>query len=545
MRYNFYRDQALLEKVGLPPTTHGLKMNKDLNPDIWDKNRKMKPHIRQHLLKVVRGFLAFSKIDLQTYPISDINISGSNANYNYSGKSDLDVHIQLNTHGEALIRDMIYTKTVLWKKLRKIKALGLPIEVFVEHEEQPKPAGGVYSLIKNTWLSPPVRFTFDRKDMRIRKLALTMCQRINAALKTNDFQTILACNQDILKARRTILNANPGSVEGETNPYNLAYRLVRSMGYLDKMNERMNSLRNQELTLDRKGANRYMKPEELIDPQMLIKPKPPAAATASVEVAYLYHNKLNPKLFGKDAMLKADVKAKLLQIVNTYEQFMNVKMTKHEILFKGSNANFNYHKGSDIDVHIIATLKNPADRIIIQAKQIAWKQRYKDIRVMGFPVELSIDPLDQVHTSDGQYSLTKNDWIKKPKYSKPKVDKKAANALKTAWMKQLTEAIKTGDIDKMLKVRGQIIGIRNKSLDGSPGAEWKVQNVAYKAVRDTGILEDILDRAHARKIKNLSLVETKPWRKWLNKCKEIWNQKLRVVMPKEEPVGEPIPAKVD
>jgi hypothetical protein len=432
---------------------------------------------------------------------------------------------------------MIYTKTVLWKKLRKIKAVGLPIEVFVEHEEQPKPAGGVYSLIKNTWVAPPIKFTFNKKDMRIRKLALSMCQRINAALKTNDFQTILACNQDILKARRTILNANPGSVEGETNPYNLAYRLVRSMGYLDKMNEKMNSLRNQELTLSKKGAKRYIKPEELVDPQMLIKPKQ-AVVTASVETAYVYHDKLNPKLFGKDAYLKPEVRAKLSQIVNTYKQFMNIKMEEHEVLFKGSNANFNYHKGSDIDVHIISTLKNPADRMIIQAKQIAWKQRYKDVRVMGLPVELSIDPLDQVHTSDGQYSLTKNEWIKKPKWVKPTVNKKAATALKNAWMKQLNDAIKSGDIDKMMKVRGQIVGLRNSSLDGSPGAEWKVQNVAYKAVRDTGILQDILDRAHQRKIKNLSLVETKPWRKFLNKCKEVWDKKLKVIMPKDEPVGE-------
>ena len=75
--------------------TEGIKTNEELNPIIWDSDFTMKPQIRTKLLSIVDEYLDASEI-LEKDDIIDIELLGSNANYNYHPKSDIDLHLVVN-----------------------------------------------------------------------------------------------------------------------------------------------------------------------------------------------------------------------------------------------------------------------------------------------------------------------------------------------------------------------------------------------------------------------------------------------------------------
>jgi len=75
---------------------NSFKVKEELNPDIWnqeDGTFKMKPEIRDSLLKIVEDYLAFIDLDID---IEDVTLTGSLSNYNWSDFSDVDLHILID-----------------------------------------------------------------------------------------------------------------------------------------------------------------------------------------------------------------------------------------------------------------------------------------------------------------------------------------------------------------------------------------------------------------------------------------------------------------
>ena len=64
-----------------------------LNPKLWNSNSELNPRIRKRLLTIAKDFYDF--LEIQTLP-KDIIIVGSNAGYNWSKYSDIDLHILLD-----------------------------------------------------------------------------------------------------------------------------------------------------------------------------------------------------------------------------------------------------------------------------------------------------------------------------------------------------------------------------------------------------------------------------------------------------------------
>jgi hypothetical protein len=70
----------------------------EFNPNVWDnsdnpKTVKLKPEIRQRLLKVANLFIDYLDTDLF---IQDIIFVGSLVGYNWSEFSDFDIHILID-----------------------------------------------------------------------------------------------------------------------------------------------------------------------------------------------------------------------------------------------------------------------------------------------------------------------------------------------------------------------------------------------------------------------------------------------------------------
>ena len=65
---------------------------KELNPSFWTGD-KFDQDIREKLLSIAQDFYKTLSLDI---PIADIQLTGSLANYNWTDKSDLDVHILID-----------------------------------------------------------------------------------------------------------------------------------------------------------------------------------------------------------------------------------------------------------------------------------------------------------------------------------------------------------------------------------------------------------------------------------------------------------------
>lgn len=90
MRINEITDQLIDEEVN--PKNIDLssfKVKDTLNPKIFDQNQKMHPEIRTRLLMIADDF--FDTLELPWVDVTDITLTGSLANYNWSKFSDVDL----------------------------------------------------------------------------------------------------------------------------------------------------------------------------------------------------------------------------------------------------------------------------------------------------------------------------------------------------------------------------------------------------------------------------------------------------------------------
>ena len=75
----------------------------------------------------------------------------------------------------------------------------------------------------------------------------------------------------------------------------------------------------------------------------------------------MYHNKLNIK-FWDEGGLKPEVKDKLLQIGTKWAEFAKIPATAvKDMILVGGNANYNYTRFSDLDLHLVVDKSQIAD----------------------------------------------------------------------------------------------------------------------------------------------------------------------------------------
>ncbi len=220
-------------------------------------------------------------------------------------------------------------------------------------------------------------------------------------------------------------------------------------------------------------------------------------------------NKLNPKLWD-GLQLNLEVKKALLKISDAFLEFAQIKKSMVEdILFVGSNANYNWNDKSDIDLHIIINYKECKDCSIFKVKECVdyIKNDFNnnhDIHIYGIPVELYIQEADELLDSSAIYSIEKNKWIKKPtRFAKIDVD---TEEIKNKY-KKIKKALKElSDYEKVDKLFKQIIKDRKSGLK-SKGGEFNENNLLFKMLRSNELLAKIKEKKNKLLSDTLSLGE--------------------------------------
>lgn len=227
-----------------------------LNPKFF-KGESLKKSIKNGLLKIADLFIEFCKI--KPSDVEDVLITGSNTNYNYSDYSDMDIHIVVDfskilPENRELLRDYFDDKKVLFAEKYDLKAKEIPVELYIQDSNEQHVSTGVYSLYKDDWVVKPVKDTVVIDTKKVDKKAEEVMKEIDALAKSSfDVDKVNAIKEKIKKMRKAGLDK-----KGEYSIENLAFKVLRNNGYLEKLSELKIDAVNKEYSVNETALKEYM-----------------------------------------------------------------------------------------------------------------------------------------------------------------------------------------------------------------------------------------------------------------------------------------------
>ena len=226
----------------------------ELNPKLFE-NGTLIPEVRDALYKIATAFKNY--LDLP-FEVKDIYFTGSNANYNYTDDSDIDLHLvydfeQAGVNAELLSKYLVTAKKDFNDKYN-IKVKGMPVELGCENISEPLVSTGVYSLGANTWVIKPENAGIEIPDVDINAFN-DLSTQIDDTIKAQNASAIENLWKTIRSLRKDSLTD-----EGEFGMGNMLFKKLRNTNYLDKLRNSMYDTKSKELSLE---SSEKLQEEEL------------------------------------------------------------------------------------------------------------------------------------------------------------------------------------------------------------------------------------------------------------------------------------------
>lgn len=204
-----------------------------LNPSIWNNNQ-LKQNLRKSFLKIANHFYEFLEVDT---PIIDIILIGSNANYNWTSYSDIDLHVVVNyldiPGNLHLVKNYLHAKKSVWNENYPLKYKGANIELYAQDSTTDLHASvGIYSLLHNKWINQPKFELITIDDSIIKKKSEPYEYEIDN-LNLDDKHLNSKIKNILLRLRN--LRQTGLETAGEYSIENLAYKHLRNSGHLLKL----------------------------------------------------------------------------------------------------------------------------------------------------------------------------------------------------------------------------------------------------------------------------------------------------------------------
>lgn len=274
----------------------------NLNPKLF-RGQHLQPQVELQLKTIAQDFL--QEIGIHDLDVRDITISGSNAAYSYTDHSDLDLHILVNMKDlpdDDIYREFFKAKKDLYNDSHDITINGIPVELYIQDAAEPVVSLGEYSVKDKKWIRLPTkrRANFDQTATKAKYEKLL--DVIDTALQSNKISKVNKILKKIKQYRQAGLDKG-----GEFGPENLAYKALRSRGYITKLYDLRDRLHSKHLSLN----GMYSNVDEDYDPNGVppgpeFKPTMPAG-TVKVDVSDTYDwYKLGQHISNLDGLGKHD-----------------------------------------------------------------------------------------------------------------------------------------------------------------------------------------------------------------------------------------------
>lgn len=299
INYNFSLSKIPESNSAEISLAENIEYHPNLNPILY-KNNKLVKTVRKSLLNIVNQFEAdLLEKDLKL-PIKDIIIIGSNADYNYTGDSDIDLHILIDLPEESKQLLFLDEAKMFNNRYYQIRVLNIPVEIYVEdykdYNDLSNATSGVYSLTEDRFLVEPMHLEaddvtqdiLDKVKEKVSNLTINyynnylqkiennlLLDRFELGYITKDIKNIADISvkstkasttnskekkslittliesiskeiDDLYEARQAYYKSNNISdIEG-----NLIFKEIRNLGWLDFLKEAKNKLIRENLSLN-------------------------------------------------------------------------------------------------------------------------------------------------------------------------------------------------------------------------------------------------------------------------------------------------------
>lgn len=219
-------------------------MQKELNPKIWE-DKKLREDVRETIIDIVSEFMDNLIIPVE---ILDVRVVGSNASYNYTEHSDLDVHIISNLElvgsPTEIVQALYNSERSNFNRTHNIKIKGIEVELYVEDVNSAVTSNGIYSVIDDVWIKEPQ--IIKERSVKIDKNELQdLVNSVHSVLDDGDSGDIKDCINMLYLMRKDSI-----ATDGEYGVGNLLFKEIRNRGLLNALKDKYNEMISDELTLE-------------------------------------------------------------------------------------------------------------------------------------------------------------------------------------------------------------------------------------------------------------------------------------------------------
>ena len=228
-----------------------MKFHDELNPKLWD-GLELKPEVKEKLNEIAEAFKEY--LDIPEDAILDIRITGSSASYNYTEYSDLDLHLIIDY--EKVHEDCPLVEGYLWSYKSQFNAnhdisiYDVPVELYAEDSKQEAISNGVYSLMEDRWLKEPKKIPPTDNDEDVQ----AKYQELKDAIDKCDDSEVA---NELLDKIYTMRKSGLAEV-GEFSTENMAFKLLRNDGSIDKLKKLKKEKVDKQLSLESYNEEMYI-----------------------------------------------------------------------------------------------------------------------------------------------------------------------------------------------------------------------------------------------------------------------------------------------
>lgn len=225
-----------IQELSISPVSH----SNTLNPALWEGDSLI-PEVRLQLMKIARHFEEY--LNVENLNLRDITISGSNASYGYNEFSDIDLHLVADITDPQQV-ELYSAKKNQYNFTYDIKIKNIDVELYVQDSKQTHHSAGIYSVLRDKWISKPSATEPKASPGEIKRKARNYAGKINQALRSNSLEKAESTMEELRRLRKAGLETN-----GEHSVENLAFKLLRARGQIDKLRKYIDKLQSAELSL--------------------------------------------------------------------------------------------------------------------------------------------------------------------------------------------------------------------------------------------------------------------------------------------------------
>lgn len=239
------------------------KVKDKLNPEFFNSEGKLNSQIRMRLLDIADDFI--DTLEIKWIKPSDIVLTGSMANYNWTEFSDVDVHIIYkfkDVYSKVdFVKDYFNSKKELWNKTHdELTIKDFNVELSVENSDEPAKSTGVYSLEKNKWVKEPKNMNDSKLNKEyIKDFCTKQMTKLDDLFKKMDSEKdrkkleILSNKVEAIYTKLKNMRSNGlASKEKEMSTGNIIWKIIKHMGYIEKAWKYINKAYDSRNTIDEK-----------------------------------------------------------------------------------------------------------------------------------------------------------------------------------------------------------------------------------------------------------------------------------------------------